>query len=134
MAFGSAKGCRAVSEVLYGGAPVRAARVALSEESGHPAKRQGSCLQCYSKADGPLCAKCARSSAEEHRALASGISKLRGSKCEYCAAESVAAVVFAGGHGTPFCEHHAREWRALDFIPSKGVVSYGSLPHVVGGK
>jgi hypothetical protein len=108
-------------------------RAARREEYGHPAKRQGSCLQCYSKADGPLCAKCARSSAEEHRGLSGAIGKLRGTPCSYCAAESVGVVVFAGGHGTPFCEHHAREWRALDFIPSKGVVSYGSLPRVVVG-
>jgi hypothetical protein len=108
-------------------------RAARREEYGHPAKRQGSCLQCYSKTEGILCKKCSLSSAEEHRALAGAIGKLRGSKCEHCAAESIGVVVFAGNGVSQFCEFHARDYRSLDFIPALGFVKYGSIPALVVG-
>jgi hypothetical protein len=102
---------------------------ARREESGHPALRTGLCLLCYGKSEGSLCTKCARSSADEHRALAGAISRLRGTPCQYCGSESIGVVVFAGNGISPFCEQHARSYRSLDFIPALGFV-----PHVVVGR
>jgi hypothetical protein len=112
----------------------RGRRPLQEQSSGHPARRPGLCLQCYSKSEGILCAKCARVSAEEHRELAGAISRLRSAPCGHCPAESIGVVVFAGNGASPFCEFHARDYRSLDFIPALGFVKYGSVPHVVVGR
>jgi hypothetical protein len=113
----------------------RAARAVSKEESGHPALRPHNCIQCFSsKAGGISCSKCSRAAYEEHKALARIISRLRGAPCNYCAAESVGVIVFAGNHVVAFCEADARSYRSLDFVPQHGYVNYGSLPHLVGEK
>jgi hypothetical protein len=103
---------------------MRSARVVSREESGHPAKLQGSCVQCWSKLkveSALLCLPCYRAAAELHKTPAGTI----GAPCEYCSAESVGVLYGC----TPFCEAHIRDWRSLDFVGK-----HGFLPHVVMGR
>jgi hypothetical protein len=120
--------CRASPRVAEAQCAMSALLQRTRREYGqHPALRPRTCLQCYGKTEGVLCAKCSMASALEHRAIAGALSKHRGSPCQHCPEESIGAIVFTGNKTDPLCEKHAREYRSLDFTPRYGFVTYGSI-------
>jgi hypothetical protein len=81
---------------------------------------------------GPSGAPGARVNAAEHRDIVPAISKRKGSPCSHCFEESVGTLIFAGkGNLFLLCEYHARDYKSLDFIPSMGFVTYGSIPAII---
>ena len=88
---------------------------------GQTVLRKDTCLSCKGKlkaADFILCRRCLAAALLEHKGLvvSEGICSMD------CQSKSVGVVVFAGGEASRFCERHARDFRALDFVPRDSFV------------